>query len=234
MTVAYAQARSGINISGFEGDAMHVRRNATVVENLNIRDIYDESLFDVAHRDGIQIIPYKHSEPYYQYAGGISKGITVRNNFIYSENKLQGIFASDGGHVDLTIERNHVVTDSIHKIAIAGMFSGLLKDNRGSDLSLCPITLFPMRIGGNSDGKFNVWIIHFRTCPYHYVPLKQMVQTKPYTHITDNRTGNIIRNPNDIYLHSFRYLKFREAANQIKLTPNDIRDLALDFGREDS
>lgn len=234
MTVAYKAARSHINICNFLGDAMHVRRNGTCLEGVNIKDPYNEEIHTQHHRDGIQIIPYKVDEPYYQFAGGYSRGILIRNNFIYSENHLQGIFASDGGHVDLCIERNHITTKSPHVISIAGLFSGTIKDNRSCDLSLCPITLFPLRIGGNSDGAFNVWIIHFRNAPYRYAPIKTIVTPKPYSHVTDNRTGNIIRNPNDIYLHSFNYARFRQAVNEVPLTPYDIRELATDFGKQDT
>lgn len=234
MPVAYAGARSFINVTNFEQDAMHVRKNHTLVEGNNIIDPYKEELFSTAHRDGLQIIPYKAGEPYYHFAGGISKGIVIKNNFIYSENHLQGIFASDGGHTDLQIIRNHVVTESVHKITIAGFFSGKIKDNRSSDLSLCNINLLPLRIGGNPDGEFNVWIIHFRGVTFKYDPLKNIIETKPYNHVSDNRTGNLIRNPKDIYLHSFHYLRFRAAVNEVALTPYDIRELALDFGKQDT
>lgn len=234
MTVFYKHARSHVKISGFQGDAMHVRKSGTIVEGVRVKDPYDEHLFDMAHRDAIQIIPSKIGEPYYQFAGGISKGIVLRNNFIYSENHLQGIFSSDGGHVNLTIENNHIVTNSPHHISIAGLFSGVINQNITTDLSLCPINLFPLRVGGNSDGQFNVWIIHFRNCPYKYEPLKNIINTKPYSHVTDNRTGSMIRNTKDVYLHSFNYPKFRESVTQIQLTPNDIRELALDFGKQDT
>lgn len=236
MTVAYPQARSNLTIKDFSGDAMHVRKNNTTVSSNNIIDNYSDSLQNVAHRDGIQIIPFKQGEPYYQFAGGVSKDIVVTNNFIYSENGLQGIFASDGGHCNLQILRNHIVTDSPHKISIAGMFSGVIHDNRNKDLSLCKIQLFPLRIGGNSDGTFNVWIIHFRNSPFRYEPLKNILNTKPYAHVMDNRTASQIRSSKDIYLHSFNYIKFRSAVSNpdIAFTPNDLRDLALDFGKQDT
>ena len=229
----YKHARSNINISGFLEDGMHVKSNNCTVEGLNIKDPHDPVLYDRAHRDGIQIIPYKYKEPYFHYAGGFSKNIIIKNNFIYSENKLQCIFAGDGGHTNLQIIRNNLQTQGSHFITIAGLFSGTIQDNRMNNLELAPVKLLPMRIGGNPDGLFNVWIIHFRQFPHSYLPLKSIFHNKPYNHVVDNRTGNAFRNPNDIYLHSFKYSAFRQSVTQVPLNPESIRDLALEFGKRD-
>ena len=229
----YNTAKQGLRISGFTGDAIHVRKNNTITCNNIITDPYHPKLYDLAHRDGIQIIPHSYRDFQYHYAGGVTRNVTINNNTIYSGNKLQGIFASDGGHIDLHIHRNIITTDSDHFISISGMFSGTIHENCLNNAELAPVLLMPLRIGGNSDGIFNVWIIHLRLCSFGYQPLKTIIPGRSYQHVRDNRNGNLFRNDKDIYLHNFKYEPFRKAVREREFKPDEIRDLALDFGKED-
>jgi len=146
--------RDGFDLSG-RGFIYHATPYDDVIQtlgsNLSVTDvrINDDSCSMVAHRDGIQLIP-KESEPNSQYCGALAHNITIENIIIWSNGGLQGIFASDGGFVNLTLKDIDVVTESDHKVTIAGMLSGVVQD------VVCEVNLEPMRIGGNHPRAFTV------------------------------------------------------------------------------
>lgn len=196
-------------ITDFKKDAVRATEHYEFIEDYDIRDISGNMS---PHRDGIQLIPPHHNVNA-QFAASELRGVTIRNNKIFSDGKLQGIFASDGLFVDLRILDNTISTLSEHKITINGMLSGHIEGNtKGSvdeygDLisNVYPVSvvLNPLRIGGNSDGSHNVWVLSFTDREYETITGQDVI---------DNRTIN--KEDGDIYLYDFDLEGFRNAASK--------------------
>ena len=150
----------------------------------------------VAHRDAIQLIPVNRYE---RYAGKVLQNVTIRNNIIYSDADVQGIFASDGAFKQLTIANNYITTNGKHTISISGMLSGTISGNKnveGNVLQNNKITLYPMRIGGGA----NIMIVGFtnrvaNSHPnyYEYEPIAGIVPE------SDIRRCGVRNTPNATY-----------------------------------
>ena len=201
---------------------IHVRQDGQVVAG---KRIIDRSGSKAAHRDAIQIIPQG------QYAGGIISDVEIRNNIIESNGFLQGVFCSDGGIRQGWITDNQIDTRSAHKVSVC-MFSGRIANNRNSQGDLVPVQLYPLRIGGNEDGRFNVYVLSFVNAAYQYAPVSEIVKDGTLGHVTDYRFGEF-RNDNDVYLVDFDLDAFVAEVQQQKLTPIGIRSLAMSFGEPD-
>lgn len=117
------------------------------------------------HRDAFQLIPHWTVN----YAGGLLSDVEISNNRIASSAHLQGIFASDGAFQNLRIRNNRIGTASAHQIAIAGMLSGEISNNKTlQGVALNHIELLPLRIGGGE----NVFILSFHpSSSYQYRPI---------------------------------------------------------------
>jgi hypothetical protein len=115
-------------------------------------------LSEMAHRDAIQLIPF--SKTVSRFAGALMHHIQVVGNRIFSEGRLQGIFATDGAFKQLFICHNSIDIGGSHYISINGMLSGKIEGNTDMNQQLLPkerVTLRPLRIGGGA----NIYILSF-------------------------------------------------------------------------
>lgn len=212
-------------------DAIQVRHNGQKVSHYIIRDEAPDDVKQKAHRDGVQFIPVRPGAVFNtQFAGAIIDGVTVENTEIHSDGKLQCLFCSDGG-VRATIKDNVLQTNGQHFISLS-MLSGHIENNRDSNGQLVPIRLFPMRIGGNSDGTHNVYILSFKDDQYRYEPVENIVKDETHDHVTDHRFGEG-RRKNSVYLYNFDLDAFITATEQKQLTADEMRSLAVQFGSEE-
>lgn len=213
------------------GDALQVRESGQVVSGFTIEDKADSKTKEKPHRDGIQLIPERKIGTFNtQFSGAIIRGVIIKNNVIKSDGKLQCIFCSDGGVEDTNIENNTLDTNGQHYISLS-LLSGTIKNNRDSSGNLVPIRLFPLRIGGNSDGAYNVYILTFKQEQYSYKPVDEIVKDETLNHVTDHRFG-FGKRKNSIYLYDFDYDGFVVEAEKEQLTANQMRELALRFGSQ--
>lgn len=209
-------------------DAIRVHVPGIVSHNT----IIDDNLTHwIAHRDGIQIIP-KGNLPHSQYAGGLLDGVTISNNHIHSGGQLQGIFCSDGLLSNVEVSDNFISTNSQHKITLGGVLSGYISDNKTKGGYPCPIMLYPLRIGGNSDGGKNVWIRSFLNPDYQYNDINEIIRDYDPDYHIDYRLKFFDR---DINLINFDIDGFKLAAQSIPpLAANDycnqLKQLAVKYG----
>ena len=210
-------------------DAIKVNKSGELVQGYNIEDVADEATKKKAHRDAIQLIPKRFDGTHNtQFAGAIIEDVTVKDNTIFSDGKLQGIFASDGGIRNTIIEDNVIDTNGRHFVSLC-MIDGTIKNNRNEAGELIPIKLFPMRIGGNPDGKFNVFILTFKDDLIKYLPAKDIVKDDNLDHVMDCRFDEN-RRKDGIYLYDFDYEAFVTEAGKKQLTATEMRSLALQYG----
>ena len=183
----------------FVRDALHIRRDNTIVKDLKIIDhaaldyysvqfntlvdeynrLYhtDHGGFDtLGHRDAIQLIPKD------RYIGGSLNNITIEYLDIMSSGSLQGIFSSDGAFKNLTVKCCTVDTNSEHKITVAGVLNGVMYANTDAKGDYIKTLLLPLRIGGG----LNYNIISFaKSSSYQYGTVRGRVvdeRHKPRKH----------------------------------------------------
>lgn len=229
MRIAYREPVSNAVINGGFDDAIQLSANESLVEGNTILDPYEPSLFNGAHRDGIQLIPRRNDGRYNtQYAAANLSDVTIRNNRISSCNKLQCIFSSDGLLSNLTITNNILDTQGQHYITLGGLLSGRIEGNRRADGSLCPIQLEPLRIGGNNQTG-NLWVVSFKD-GYDYAPVESIVLDASLEHVTDNRRGHGEPRKDGIYLTDFDVDAFYTETAKAQYSPQGLQALALNFG----
>lgn len=213
-------------------DAIQIRESGSVFNEYEIIDAAPDDVKQLAHRDGMQFIPVRPGNVWNtQFAGAIIDDVSVKNSVIKSDGKLQCIFCSDGGVRGATIENNILQTNGRHFISLS-MLSGEIRNNRDTHGNLVPIRLFPMRIGGNSDGTLNVYILSFKDNQYEYSPVEEIVKDTSLSHVTDHRFGQG-RRANSIYLHDFDLNAFVEETEKQQLSADEMRSLALNYGSQD-
>jgi hypothetical protein len=210
-------------------DALVVTEDNTLVRRVTIRDEAPPELLGEAHRDGIQLYkPIVNGRFNAQFAASELNDIEIRDCDIQSPGKLQCIFASDGLLRRPTVVGNTLDTQGAHFISLA-LVEGFIADNLRPDGSLAPINLYPLSIGGNSDGKLRVLVMSFRDSLIEYAPTTEVVRDGTYDHVRDFRFKERDRSP-FVHLYNFDSEGFREAVLERQLTANAMRELALDFG----
>lgn len=226
MRIAYREPVSNAVINGGFDDAIQLSANESLVEGNTILDPYEPSLFNGAHRDGIQLIPRRNDGRYNtQYAAANLSDVTIRNNRISSCNKLQCIFSSDGLLSNLTITNNILDTQGQHYITLNGVLSGRIEGNRRSNGSLCPVLLKWLRLGGN-DGTGNVWVVSFSDGT-RYEP----VVTDPIlNHVIDLRLTRPTPRLPDLFLVDFDLTAFTRAVAKHSLAADQIQTFATQYG----
>lgn len=214
-------------------DAIQVRESGVEVSGKEILDAAPDDVKAKAHRDAIQLIPPNKAGDVYnmQMAGTVLYDVAVRDNKVKSDGKLQCVFCSDGLVDRLIVEDNTLDTNSDHFISVS-MLSGTIRNNRNSAGELVPVRLFPLRVGGNSDGKLNVYIVSFKNKQYEYAPVSDIVKDDTLDHVTDHRFGEG-RRANSVYLHDFDLIAFQEAVVASNATPDQMRELAFKFGSKE-
>ena len=206
-------------------DAIQVRRDGDTYTGVAVVDNADKHTKQKSHRDAWQLIPDpEDAKENAQFAGAMIDGISITNCKAESDGKLQLIFQSDGGCTNVNFQDNTLDTNGKHFISVAA-FSGVIKNNRDSAGNLVPIQLFPLRIGGNSDGKLNVYILTFKD-GRQYEPV---VQDDTLDHVTDHRFGYGKRK-NSVYLYNFDLEGYWAKVQERQLTADEMRTLALEYG----
>lgn len=214
-------------------DAIRVTESNQVVAGQVIIDKADYTTKQKAHRDAIQIIPTRQDGTFNtQFAGACIHGIEIRNNTVESDGQLQGVFCSDGMIDKGWITDNTLDTKSEHSISLC-MLSGHIANNRNRAGELVPVKLYPLRIGGNSDGRFNVWVLSFKDGQYRYDSASKIVKDSSQRHVVDYRFGGH-RNKGDIYLREFDLDGFMQETKRRQLTADQMRDLSLKYGIQDT
>lgn len=153
-------ALSGQKIDEFEVDAVNLVGNDSSVADCDMVDTFYNA---EAHRDFVQIIP-KGIEPNAQFFGAASDSNFVSGCTMHSKGMCQGITAFDGVLTNVIVEDNHIVTNSEHKITLAGVLSGAFNSNIDGYGNPIEIVLEPLRIGGGHYKRF--WVTSFLSHAY--------------------------------------------------------------------
>ena len=224
-----------LNMYDFK-DAMHVTESNLTVEFNTIVDVYASHYKNRAHRDGIQLIYVLNSLGYSaQFCLAVLSSISIRNNHIFSWNKLQGIFASDGLFDNLTIIDNIVQTRSQHYISIAGFRSGYIGGNVNEKGEPCKVLLEPGRVGGNpkrnDKAVGNDWILGFSAGETGYSALKFCTDKGQMQNIVDNRFGHGTPREGDRYWYDLKVNDFREHCDKKKPNPVESKKLLKHFAK---
>ena len=163
----------------FKSDAIQINGSRCEVLDCLIVDKagqYCEVTGAKPHRDAIQLIPKELGQNWMNFAGADMSDITIDNNVIDGTGtQLQGIFAVDGRFFNLAITNNRIVTDSQHKIVIAGLMSGQVLNNRelGSGELIIP-QFDPLRLCGG----LNVRVRTFMDA--EYLPIETDGEVRDY------------------------------------------------------
>ena len=209
-------------------DAIQVRRDGDTYTGVAVVDKADNDTKQKAHRDAWQLIPDpENTKENAQFAGAMIDGISITNCKAESDGKLQLIFQSDGGCTNVNFQDNTLDTNGKHFISVVA-FSGTIKNNRDSKGNLVPIQLFPLRLGGNSDGKLNVFVLSFKN-GIEYAPVSSIVKDETLDHVIDYRFGEG-RRKDSIYLHNFDLEGYWNKVQERQLTADEMRSLALKYG----
>ena len=212
-------------------DALQIRKSGESVSKVEIVDLADEETKNKAHRDGAQLIPERGLGTFNtQFNGAIIEDVSIHDCNIRSDGKLQCIFCSDGMVVNGRFENNTLDTNGRHFISLS-LLSGTIRNNRDSAGNLAPIRLFPVRMGGNSDGTYNVYVLTFKQDKYNYKPVDEIVKDDTLDHVTDHRFG-FGKRENSIYLYDFDLDGYVAEVEKKQLTANQMRELALNFGSQ--
>lgn len=223
------QTFSGKHIDLTGTDALVVTEDGTLVHGVRIRDAADPVTLNKAHRDGVQLYkPIVNNIFNAQFAGSQLHDIEIRGCDIRSPGKLQCIFAGDGLVRRPVIVDNVLETKGQHYISIAAP-EGFIAGNYTPDGMLAPIKLFPLSIGGNSDGKMRIQIMSFKRNSVMYLPADEIVRDGTLDHVTDFRFEPTNRE-NFVYLYDFDLELFEDMAFSRQHTANDLREKALEFG----
>lgn len=213
-------------------DAIRITQDNKSIVGKYIIDCADKKTKNKAHRDAMQVIPDMQTGLYNtQFAGAMISNVEVRQTRVDSDGKLQCLFCSDGGIHNTWITDNVFNTSGAHFISLC-LFSGHIENNRDSEGRLVPVRLFPLRIGGNSDGLLNVFILSFINPAYQYRPANEIIKDSTLDHVTDHRFGEG-RKKNSIYLVDFDLDGYVEESQKRQLTADEMRELALIYGTED-
>lgn len=228
MVYAMEQEKKLIRLTGT--DALQVRKSGEEVRNITIVDEAPAEVKKKAHRDGVQFIPERTLMFNTQFAGAVIDNLVVEDTKIESDGLLQCLFISDGA-IRATIRNNTLDTAGQHYISLC-LLSGEIENNRDAAGNLVPVRLFPMRWGGNSDGKLNVYILSFKNPKYRYHPVSDIVKDETLHHVTDHRFGKG-RRKDSIYLYNFD-IDAAIAETELKqLTADQMRDMAIKYGSLD-
>lgn len=216
-------------LSDFTEDAIRVM-GAGVVAHNTIVDTYASTK---AHRDAIQLQPTCPLMPRAQYAGAALRDVEIIGNHIRSKGQLQGIFCSDGLIPSIQVMDNVIQTQSVHFISLAGVLSGFMEGNITAEGKPCPITFYPLRIGGAPDDK-NIWVWSFLNPHYRYEPIEEIIADYETDVHRDLRMK--LFNTKDTYLKNFDLDSFWQFACE-QSAPLDaleharlIQNWALTFG----
>lgn len=220
----------------FAEDALRIQASASVIGCIFVDTLAEQALdiAEAAHRDAIQLVP-PHQGRRAQYAAAELSRVRLLGNRIHSQGKLQCIFMSDGLLRDVRIVGNTLSTQGQHYISLAGLLDGWIEGNIKPDGSYAPILLTPLRIGGNVDGQFNVWVVGFDGS-VEYEPVDCMVDAASMDAgvVTDWRT--CVFNDRDVFLKEFKLAEFRRAVLEMKPPSNvgehcrTLKALALALG----
>ena len=152
----FGAGEDGVHVNGGEVFQCFVKPNPNVP-------------LDAPHLDGFQLIYPSPNNAQYALAfiewfgitGSVVDGLTT---------PIQCIFASDGVFGRGEIHDNTLKTDGYHFISIDGLLSGSVTGNRfiGAHAADYPIKFKPARPGGNPDGEYNIWILHWKDDYYQY------------------------------------------------------------------
>jgi hypothetical protein len=156
-----------IELTDNQTDAVRIQTNNVVLRSIEIIDGRSDD--NIAHRDGVQLIPPTvMDEDKIQadrMAGSLICDISVDSCTIdASSAALQGIFSSDGFCRNLSITNNKIKTAAGHFISIAGVLDGCqISQNtlQQSSENRPQIKLFPGRLGGNIADDGLVYILSF-------------------------------------------------------------------------
>jgi len=161
-------------------DAVRIQTNNVVLRSIEILD--ERGHDNVAHRDGVQLIPPNLMDGDKvltdRMAGSIISDIQVDHCTIDAPNaELQGIFSSDGFCRNLTISNNKIKTAAGHFISIAGALDGCkISENvlQQASSNLPQIKLYPGRLGGNMADDGIIYILSFDAdSEYYYQPVER-------------------------------------------------------------
>lgn len=196
--------------------------------------IIDNSTNLKPHRDAVQLIPIKN---WSRYAGHKQSNVYVHSNLVVAQkSNLQGICSFDGLIDNLWISFNQFKIRSPHKIAINGMLSGGIMQNKnvGRNPEILPIILRPLRLGGGYRLDLalpHVWVLSFSERELNYNPLTIVGK---YQSVDDQRDKP---QPSGINLIKFDYSVFTwKINNQLqgvtdeKQYLNSVRKIALECG----
>lgn len=214
-----------------DGDVIKATEDGTVVRDLHIVDTRPPERWDDAHVDVVQGIGKWAGRYNTQFACACLDRLVVRDCKMESPGKAQLVFCSDGGMTNVGIHDNVMDTRSQHFIS-GCIISGQIYNNRDSSGKLVPIHLYPMRVGGNADGKFNIFILSFKDNTIEYMPKEQLVLDDTLDHVTDYRFG-VGKRPGDVYLYGFDVVEYKSTVASRQMTALEMRTLALDYGTQE-
>lgn len=185
-------------------DAIHLHKGS--VRRCFIKPIPNIPL-SAGHMDGVQVIPDIGLSP---YALPYLDSFEVTQTVVDGENTpIQCCFASDGVFGFAHIADNTFRTDGAHLITLNGLLSGRIVGNTFESGEQYPIKLYPARPGGNPDGAFNIWVLHFKGDRFKYQPIEcdipELMQDYRQT----------VFNSTDKFLINFDYDKFESLAAQV-------------------
>lgn len=150
--------RKGLHIRDKILSSHFVDNFNSLIEKINAFDNVEKmtrpifNFRDVAHRDGIQLVPISTRSS--QFYGEVMKHVVISGNTIESQGRLQGIFSSDGAFQDLQVTNNSIETEGAHTITVFGMLRGKIAGNTdlsGELLNPEKIKLYPLRLGGGEN-----------------------------------------------------------------------------------
>lgn len=180
--------------SGESHDAYKLIGSGNTLINAITHDLINRT---EGHCDDVQIIPKQHGTNS-QFFGAISYNNTIIGGALDSDGSMQGIFASDGGHVGLIIHDRIITTRSEHKVSISGALTDCsfrnIKDKNGTNAR---ILLDNMRFGGGAPGNF--YVLSFKDHLYGEIDANQPL---------DDRRGKAWRK-NAEYIENFDLDLFR-------------------------
>ena len=219
---------AGKVFTDFLGDAIHLHSGE--VSRCFIRPQENIPL-DAAHLDGIQLISKEANRPNGQYAlGRIASAKIIDNVVEGATTPIQPIFSSDGIIEYADIQGNNLTTDGSHFITLNGLLSGNISGNKFHNVKEGnkPIKLYPARVGGNPDGKGNIWVLSFKG-DTEYLP----IETDQPELVQDFR--KIAFNETDTFLENFDESKFDQMAGMVessggRMMGREFQKMALSCG----
>ena len=210
-------------ITRTRGDAARINTHGTSVDNVSVIDIAPDAK---AHIDGFQLIaPSVRGLKNQQYAGAKLSDISIRNSMIFSQGKMQGVFASDQLNDGVEVINLMVDTQSAHKCTLNGVTKGAFEKITDGKGNRATVILNPLRLCGGE----NVWVLSF----------KGGMKYRPIMSKTANIQDNRERKQRGINLFNFDYDLFRYAVeempyptgeNSTQVYVQQLKELALQYG----